>query len=1007
MAQKSSFGLLLLLASLGATGTQAQGPGVPASRLAGEWRSTPLATLTTARPPLSLPASAISGVDLGVAPADQTLSRMILLLSPSAAQQQALTAELAALQNPTSSQYHQWLTPSAFANTYANSPADVAAVAAWLQSQGFQVAQPPAGRGWIEFSGTVAQVEQAFQTQIHLISSAYASARPVVVSSVSVPAALQPLISGLVSLDGVVSMPSITAPQPLSVPLVALAAETSPAGADALTPQLEAQLVDLEPLLQSGIDGAGQTIAIASRSNVNLADVAAFRGAFGLPASPLAITLNSANPGLTDGQAEATLAASWAGAAAPGAQILLVPAASTDATDGVDLSLATIIDGDLASTVAVGYSACEAGMSATHQAFYSALYRQAAAQGMAVIAAAGDNGAAACSVAGASSVDTGYSVNALASTPWDTAVGVAALGTSGTGASLSAWSPADPADPAYAGGGGSSSAYAIPPWQPLPSNLPAGVAKTNRLLPDVSLPTALDSFDNLGLVFCLSAGTASSSGCTLTRSGGSGGAASYFAGIAALMAGPHGEEGNLAPALYRLSTQSGIFSDVQQGSARLPCAAGSPGCAADGQIGYTAAAGFDLATGLGVPNATNLVRAKPQVTGTSPVTVTNNIVPGQTINSTTTLVLSATVDSGSGGTPPTGMVEFYDQSTGTNLGLDTLTPETGTTSTVRQTVTGVLAQGTHSIIAEYKGDSTYAAANSGAVTVTVQISSTTVTLAANSTTTQPGGSVVLSATVTPNSLPAANSEQHPTGTVVFYQGTTAIGSASLTASTGDSSVAALTVETLPGGQNQLTAYYQGDASFNSATSSPITVTVQAFTIAPAAGNPATGLTLTQGASGSESFLIAGLGGFSNLVQVICTPPAGDNITCATSPQQATPPATVACVVQTSTNALAGNRHSGPIWPRATGGAALAGLLFFFLPFGRRARTLLGASSRRTLVLLLLLVGLVGAGLGCTSNNTLAPFGTPLGTVTVKVTATAYVNNAVTSQSLYFTVNVVQ
>ena len=136
---------------------------------------------------------------------------------------------------------------------------------------------------------------------------------------------------------------------------------------------------------------------------MNSADIAAFRSAFGLPASPLAIALNGPDPGLATGdndQAEATLAASWAGAAAPGAQILLAPAATTSATDGVDLSLAAIVDQRLANVVAVGYSACEASLSPAHQAFYSALYQQAAAEGISIIAASGDSGAAACTPAG-------------------------------------------------------------------------------------------------------------------------------------------------------------------------------------------------------------------------------------------------------------------------------------------------------------------------------------------------------------------------------------------------------------------------------------------------------------------------------------------------------------------------------------------------------------------------------------------------------------------------------
>ena len=59
-----------------------------------------------------------------------------------------------------------------------------------------------------------------------------------------------------------------------------------------------------------------------------------------------------------------------------------------------------------------------------------------------------------------------------------------------------------------------------------------------------------------------------------------------------------------------------------------------------------------------------------------------------------------------------------------------------------------------------------------------------------------------------------------------------------------------------------------------------------------------------------------------------------------------------------------------------------------------------------LVLLLLLAGLAGTGLGCSSHSTtVKDIGTPLGVATQQVTATAYVNNAVVAQTLNFTVNV--
>ena len=351
MAHQDSFSLplaILFLASLGISGLAAVAQ-TPATQLAGDWRSTGEVTIPVRRPPLS-PFT----TNMGAAPSGARLERMLLLLDPSPDRQQALITEIENQQNPASPEYHHWLTPVAFADAYANSVTDVAAVVAWLQSQGFQVAPLPAGRGWIEFSGTVVQVEQAFLTQVNSVATA-GGTRTILAGTVSVPAALKPLVHGLVSLDGAISSPALTAPRPVISSAAELAAETSLNSVEAMTPQLAAQLLHLDALQAAGINGAGETIAIAARSNVRSGDVAAFRSAFGLPASTLLVNLNGSDPGLTSDQAEATLAASWAGAAAPGAQIVLVPAATTSATDGLDLSLAAIIDQALVHTVAVGY----------------------------------------------------------------------------------------------------------------------------------------------------------------------------------------------------------------------------------------------------------------------------------------------------------------------------------------------------------------------------------------------------------------------------------------------------------------------------------------------------------------------------------------------------------------------------------------------------------------------------------------------------------------------------
>ena len=237
-----------------------------------------------------------------------------------------------------------------------------------------------------------------------------------------------------------------------------------------------------------------------------------------------------------------------------------------------------------------------------------------------------------------------------------------------------------------------------------------------------------------------------------------------------------------------------------------------------------------------------------------------------------------------------------------------------------------------------------------------------------------------------------------------------IGEAALTAvPSTDFSTASVTTQTLPGGYDQLTAVYLGDAGYDSETSNVLTLDVENFTITPSPSNPLTNLDIVQGQSGTASFVVSGQGGFGGEVQVICAVPSQDDMTCTATPQQIVPPGTVTFTVQTfvSGGPSASVNHREPIWPRAAGGTALAVLGFFLLPFGRRARILPSRSTRRFLVLLLLLVGLCGVGIGCTSvSGSVVPTGgTPLGVATFKITATAYVDNTVVGQSVYLTVNV--
>jgi hypothetical protein len=317
--------------------------------------------------------------------------------------------------------------------------------------------------------------------------------------------------------------------------------------------------------------------------------------------------------------------------------------------------------------------------------------------------------------------------------------------------------------------------------------------------------------------------------------------------------------------------------------------------------------------------------------------------------------------------------------------------------------------------AEKAASSWFKNVGAAATTPPAALLADTVTLTSSPASPTAGQAVILTATVAPVAPPPATAaEQNPTGNVVFYSGTTAIGTVALVAAAGNDAVATLTISSLPAGIDQISAVYAGDLTFQTATSNVLVLTLQGFSIVPSPSNPPTNLTIVQGAAGTASFTVTGLGGFTGLVQVVCAVPQQDDMTCGASPQDVAPGSTVTFTVQTSlTNStVSALRHPWPLsgLARAVSGTALTLLGIFVLPFGRRARVLLrhveGRQGRNFCALLLLLVGVGGASLGCSSATVAPGAGTPLGVATLTITASANVNNAVVSQSVYLTVNVV-
>src|SRR5581483_3932987 len=194
------------------------------------------------------------------------------------------------------------------------------------------------------------------------------------------------------------------------------------------------------------------------------------------------------------------------------------------------------------------------------------------------------------------------------------------------------------------------------------------------------------------------------------------------------------------------------------------------------------------------------------------VTILLNISTGFVQNTTTTLTslenpsgfgqfvhFTATVTpSGSGN--PTGTVSFYDGST--LLGTASLSNGTA------QFTTPTLSVGSHSVTATYSGDTNYQGSTSTPLSQVVNrsgIASVGINSDANPS------SFNMTVTFTAFITPQYNG--WTTGTVTFLDGTTVIGSSSVT-----NNSAAITTNSLAVGSHSITASYSGDSNFDSGTS---------------------------------------------------------------------------------------------------------------------------------------------------------------------------------------------
>ncbi len=718
---------------------------------------------------------ALVSADIGAVPASTELHGITLNFRRSEAQQAALEALIAAQQDPTSAQYHQWLTPEQFAAQFGMAQSDLLKVENWLQSQGFSIDSVARGNDRIQFSGTEAQVASAFGSPLHYYKldgqTHFAPS-----TDLTIPAALASTVQGIRNLSDFRPAPQVRFNKSQTTPQFT----SSQSGSHFLTPKDIATIYDVTPAYNAGYTGVNQSIAVVGQSTVFPADIANFQAAAGItPKAPtLVLVPGSGSPVVSTGdEAESDLDLEYTSGLAPAANIFFVYTGSNSNSGGAFGALSYAISEHIAPIISVSYAACEALLSASDYTTLNGIMAQAAVQGQTVISATSDAGSTACSgetgltLAQQETVSTSYPgssqyVTGIGGTEFPAAAVAgtnntyfsAASGTDVIGSALSyipeqVWNDDSSTTGLAAGGGGTSIFTPRPTWQAGVPGIPAG---TFRLVPDISLTS---SPVNAAYLFCSSDSTATgvTGSCShgfrdvnnqsLTAAGGTSFAAPALAGMLALINQARNSTGQgvINPTLYTLAsvpaTYASAFHDITTGT--NACTAGVTLCSAAGASVYAAGVGYDEASGLGSVDLFKLLSAWPTTSVSALPSTTTTLTPATVIPvaSATDAITITIAPVAISAVLPTGTVSLTVDGTVVNGSLALASGVAGYTFTSA-------VSGSHVIVATYSGDKNYAG-STGTTLVTVGGTTGTFTVAAPALSVANGSSGSSTVTVTP------------------------------------------------------------------------------------------------------------------------------------------------------------------------------------------------------------------------------------------------------------------
>lgn len=854
------------------------------NRITQELTSGPVTTAAGTVHPLTRRAT-----DLGAMDSKIQLDSMTLNISLSASQQADLNALLAAQLNPASPQYHQWLTQEEFGAHFGLTDADLNKITGWLAAQGFTVRGVSNSRNAITFGGKVWQVESAFHTQLHQYQldgeTHFANA-----TDLRVPAGLAAVMVNVRGLNSFRPKAHVSRAIKAASPQF-----TTGNGYHFLAPGDWATIYGVSTLYGNGFSGTGAHVGIVGQTYAPKADIDHFRSAAGLTSTKInyvcisSVNCSNATGTSTDGDLlEADLDIEWSGGIAQNATVDFIYSAHGDTTLNVFDALQYAIQqykvsGAVVPVLSMSYETCEQDISAVDASLFSNLSQQANSQGQTILVSSGDSGGAGCDPHGNSnypSATVGLSAGVPADVPNVTAVGGTTLVGDEYNPSLywnsttttvntalqyipeTVWNDSSGSGLA-ASGGGVSTLFPQPGWQWTPTNFSG---TSGRFVPDVAFAA---SPNHDGYLTCSQVDNSATYGTSCTNGfvssanylflgGGTSASAPSFAGMLTLLTQKYGVLGNINPFLYGLAsnptTYAAVFHDVASGDNIVSCISTAIGCVG-GELGYQAATGYDLTTGLGSIDAGALYTALASASKLAVTSIAVTATPNSLAMGTTT-TLSATVSSTQSGTP-TGTVAFAAGST--NLGAGTISNGTAVLTGVQITPANGFTAGTTALInASYSGDASFAASSASTTMTLAALPATTTTVTATPS------SVIINVPITLSVSVSSAIAGSINGPITFKVGSTTIGTATL--SNGSATLTNVVTSAANGfsvGNDTITASYGGDPLNYAASSGTTTLVVQplpatttALTFSPnsltAGGTTTLTATVTSTATGAPS-----------------------------------------------------------------------------------------------------------------------------------------------------------